>query len=66
MDDPCVWAPGIHMGHPDEASGFWLQRGPVLAIVAIWGVNQGTEDVFLCPLSHCDSSIHTNQSKGKK
>lgn len=43
------------------ASGF-----NVALYVAIWGVNQGTEDVFLCPLSHCDSSIHTNQSKGKK
>lgn len=33
-------APATCVGGPDEAPGFWLQPGPVLAMAIIWGVER--------------------------
>lgn len=44
------------MGDSDEALGSWLQPGPALAVVAIWGVSQQRDDLYLSfSLSLCHS-----------
>lgn len=43
--DPNAWAPANHGVDPGGTRGFWLQSGPILATVAIWGVKQQTEDL---------------------
>lgn len=39
-DGPCIWAPATEMGDMDGVPGSWLWHGPVLAVEAIWGVDQ--------------------------
>lgn len=47
MNGPGVWAPATHMGNLDEAPGSWLQLGPSLAILAVWGVDQRMKELSL-------------------
>ena len=43
-----VLGPCTRMGDQEEAPGSWLQISITLAVVAIWGVNQWKEDLYLC------------------
>lgn len=48
--DPSIWessrtwpsclGPVTHGGDQDEIPGSWFQSGPVLTVIATWGVNQ--------------------------
>lgn len=38
-DGSSVCVPAIHMRILDWVPGFWVQLGPALAVVGIWGVN---------------------------
>lgn len=42
-----IWAPASYVGEPDGVPGSGLWPGPNLAPVAMCGVNQRMEDVFL-------------------
>lgn len=45
VDVPNAYAPGNHVGDPDEGHSTWLQLDPALAVISIWGVNQRIEDL---------------------
>lgn len=42
---PRVWDPATYLKDPDEVPDFWFQPGPLVAIAAIWEVNQWLEDL---------------------
>lgn len=48
-DNQSVWAQ--HARDPDAARGSYLQPGPVLSALNIWGVNHRTEQLCVCVLS---------------
>lgn len=41
-----VWASAVCVGDPRAVSGSWFQPGPVV-LVAIWGVNQPMEIIYV-------------------
>lgn len=49
--DPGTWVPVTHTGDADGIPGSWFWSGPALVIVAICGVKQRMEKLFLFLLS---------------
>ena len=50
---PKALGPCIHVGHPEEVPGSWLQIGIASAIALSWGLNLWTEHLPLCLSSLC-------------
>lgn len=56
-----VLGPEYSHGRPRKPRGSWLWLAPVLAVVAIWGIGQRTEDcppLHLCSLAFQINKIH--------
>lgn len=61
-DGSSTWLSATHVLDSDHVWGYWLQRGLILAVKGIWGVNQIIEDLSLWVFL---LSLFSNKSKNK-